>query len=274
MMTNRKILVSAAACAALTAALVGCSKDGGGKDAGSKGKSDRTVTESPKAPEPFAGLTGQQIADKAVEATKAASSLKVAGSGKDDGKQMSIEFALSKQGNCSGEMGYVGSGRAEFLVLDKVMYMKGDEAFYKGMGKEEGTSAEETAAMTEILKGRWMKIPADEDAAKDMGGACDLDGLIEEMEDGSTANVTKGQFTDINGQKAITLTEKDGAETHTIYVAAEGKPYFLKIVTTGGDEPGTVTFSDYDKPVAATPPPADQVVDLEKMMGDAGAESA
>ncbi|WP_217621752.1 hypothetical protein [Streptomyces lunaelactis] len=39
----------------------------------------------------------------------------------------------------------------------------------------------------------------------------------------------------------------------------------LKAVTEGGDEPGTLSFSDYNEPVAVTAPPADQTVDVEKV---------
>ncbi|MFC8761028.1 hypothetical protein ACFUAG_09975 [Streptomyces sp. NPDC057193] len=43
------------------------------------------------------------------------------------------------------------------------------------------------------------------------------------------------------------------------------KPYVLRVVETGGKEPGTLTLSDFDKPVTAAAPPADQVVDMEQL---------
>ncbi|MFD7446486.1 hypothetical protein [Streptomyces sp. NPDC059909] len=262
-MTNRKFLVAAVLCATATAGLTAC---GGGKSEGQADKADKAASSSPspKAPvDPFEGLTADQIAEKAMDATKAANSLKVTGEGKDDGKDLSLEFALSKTGDCTSEFSYKGSGQVELLVVDKVTYMKGDEAFWKSTTKEKGTSAEQSAAVAEMFKGRWMKVPADE--AKDMGETCDLDSLLEKLGDEDTSGATRGQTTEVDGQKAITLTRKDGAETHTFYVAAEGRPYFLKAVTEGGDEPGTVTFSDYDKPVAVTVPPADQIVDVDKL---------
>ncbi|MFI1400350.1 hypothetical protein [Streptomyces sp. NPDC020681] len=259
-MTNRKILAVAALCVTTAAGVTAC---GGGQ---SENTADKAASSppSPKAPvDPFEGLTADQIADKALEATKAANSLKVTGEGKDDGKDLSLEFALSKAGDCTGKFGYAGSGQAELLVVDKVAYMKADEAFWMGIGKQKGTPAKQTAAMAEMLKGRWLKAPADE--ADDMAGICNLDALLKKLDDDEdTSGVTRGKPAEINGQKAITLIRKNGAQTHTFYVATEGQPYFLRGVTEGGDEPGTVSFSDYNKPVAVTAPPADQIFDVDK----------
>ena len=72
----------------------------------------------------------------------------------------------------------------------------------------------------------------------------------------------KGKTTTVDGKPAITLTETDGDETYTTYVATEGKPYILKMVIKGGKEPGTVKFSDFDKPVDAKAPTGD-IVDLD-----------
>ncbi|WP_406307189.1 hypothetical protein OHA61_39360 [Streptomyces sp. NBC_00885] len=259
-MTNRKFLAAAALCVTATVGLTAC---GGGQ---SEGIADKAASSSPspKAPvDPFEGLTADQIADKAFAATKAADSLKVAGEGKDDGKNLSLEFALSKAADCTGKMSYTGSGQSELRVLDKVTYMKGDEAFWKGIAKQKGTSAQQSTAMAEMFKGRWMKIPAGK--AKRMAEACDVDALFKKMGEDDLSGVTKGPTTEVNGQKALTLTRKDGAETHTFYVATVGQPYFLKAVTEGGDEPGTLTFSDFNKPVAVTAPPADQIFDVDKV---------
>ncbi|XUL99759.1 hypothetical protein ACQ86F_22235 [Streptomyces venezuelae ATCC 10712] len=46
-------------------------------------------------------------------------------------------------------------------------------------------------------------------------------------------------------------------------MATQGTPYVLRIVTQGGDEPGTLTFSKYGKPVAAKAPAAKDVVDTD-----------
>ncbi|ALO97581.1 hypothetical protein SHL15_6549 [Streptomyces hygroscopicus subsp. limoneus] len=57
---------------------------------------------------------------------------------------------------------------------------------------------------------------------------------------------------------------KGGGETVTMYVATEGKPYVLRLDQSGGENPGTVVFSDYERPVEAAPPPTEQVIDAAK----------
>ncbi|MGW1496853.1 hypothetical protein, partial [Streptomyces sp. NPDC002402] len=216
-MTNRKFLAAAALCVTTTVGLTAC---GGGQ---SEGVADKAASSSPspKAPvDPLEGLTADQIADKAFAATKAADSLTVAGEGKDDGKHLSLEFTLSKRGDCTGKTGYTGSGQSQLRVVDKITYMKGDEAFWKGIAKQKSTTAQQSTAMVELFKGRWMKIPAGK--AKGIGEVCDVNALFKKLGDEDLSGVTKGPTTEVNGQKALTLTRKDGAETHTYYVATVG----------------------------------------------------
>jgi hypothetical protein len=47
-----------------------------------------------------------------------------------------------------------------------------------------------------------------------------------------------------------------------MYVAAEGKPYLLKIDQKGGDEPGTIGFSGFNKPVPAEKPADKDIFEL------------
>jgi hypothetical protein len=130
-----------------------------------------------------------------------------------------------------------------------------------------------------MFKGRWMKMPQDMASESGLGDVCDLEAAVAGMEDDKSVRkgMTRGPDAEVNGRPAATVVKKkaDG-ETITMYVAKEGKPYLLKIHVVGGDEPGTVTFSDYDKPVKAVAPPADEVLDMEKLQGldDAGAGAA
>ncbi|MEV5619036.1 hypothetical protein [Streptomyces bacillaris] len=48
-------------------------------------------------------------------------------------------------------------------------------------------------------------------------------------------------------------------------MATKGEPYLLKVTGKGGDEPGTLDFSDYDKPVNAKAPADKDVLDLDEL---------
>ncbi|GAA3375256.1 lipoprotein [Streptomyces sannanensis] len=261
-MTNRKFLVAATVCATALAGLTGCSSDKG-KDAADDKKP--SASQESKAPaDPFAGMTADQIADKALDTTKAADSLKAMGIARSDKKELQFDVSVSKQGDCQGKLTDAGA-TADLVSVDKAVYIKGDSKFWEQTGKEDGSSPEETAAMVELLKGRWLKVPAEDNSAEDdLGAICDTDTLFEEADQAKTG-LTKGQNTEVNGQSAVTLTKKDGDETTTLHVATEGEPYLLKVTVEGGKDPGEASFSDFNKPITVTAPPADQVMDPTKL---------
>ncbi|TGB00611.1 hypothetical protein [Streptomyces sp. MZ04] len=229
MAANRKLLAAAVACAAAFVGITGCS---------SEDKKD-----------PFEGMSADKIADKAADASKDAGSFRVAGQGKQEGKPIKVDFSVAKSGDCKGKMGGAEQGTAEILVSGEFSYMKGDEKFWK-----ETTGG---SAQSELLKGRWMKVPNDKG-----DGTCNPDDMFKSDE---LKDLKREKDAEVNGQNTAVLTKKESGKKSTFYVATEGKPYFLKVVTTGSDDPGTMLFSDYGKPVVVKAPPADQVVDPEKL---------
>ncbi|MFF2780600.1 hypothetical protein ACFVU3_37615 [Streptomyces sp. NPDC058052] len=255
MRANRKLWAATTICLTAVVGLTGCGK---GDD---------------KPADPFAGLSADAIADKAVEATKGATAFRMNGSGTNEGEEMTVDFAVDDKGNCKGSMQSGKGGKAEILGTGGTSYMKGDDAFWKSTGGEEGSSDEEAGAISTLLNGRWMKMPAGEEGP---AAFCDLKSIVKDMdEDTPRKGMTREADADVDGTPAVVLkgkADKKG-ETDTFYVARDSaKPYILRVVTAGGEEPGTVTFADYDKPVAVTAPPADQVVDMEQLM-KAGAGS-
>ncbi|MEU7578044.1 hypothetical protein AB0B50_10615 [Streptomyces sp. NPDC041068] len=229
MAANRKLLAVAVVCAAAVIGVTGCSSDSGDKD-------------------PFDGMSADKIAEKASKASKDAGSFTMKGQMKQNGETSNIEFVVAESGDCKGTMGSAKKGKAEFLSSGKFTYSKGDDKFWEASGG---------GATAELLKGRWVKRPN-----KGSKAVCNPDDMF------SNKNLKKLKREDdaeVGGAKAAVLTRKKGGETTTFYVAMEGKPYFLKVVNKGSDGPGTVTFSDYGKPVDVKAPPASEVVDPEKL---------
>ncbi|CAM5434477.1 hypothetical protein [Streptomyces narbonensis] len=249
MKANRKLWVAATVCAAVVAGVTGCSQ---GDD---------------KAADPFAGLTADAIADKAVATTKAATAFHMNGKGKTDGEEMTVDLSVDSKGSCQGTMEAAKGGKAEMIGTGGFSYMKGDEAFWSSTAGGEGDSSEEDGAMTALLKGRWMKMPAGDEGPD---AFCDLKTIVKDMdEDTPRKGLTRGEDADVDGTPAAVLTKKGTkGETTTFYVAKDSaKPFVLRVVEAGGKEPGTVTFSDYDKPITVTAPPANQVVDMAELAG-------
>ncbi|MFD5075896.1 hypothetical protein [Streptomyces sp. NPDC058371] len=237
--------------AAATVGLTGCLPGEGKADSKPKG--------------PFAGLTGGEIANRAVKATTGAKSLRIKGDVPDeeDGGTIQIDMALNKKGECAGTMSLGGQGKADLIKTGDTLYMKYDEAFLRA--QDEGSSKEETDGVVELLADKWTKMSATGSDAKDLASFCDLDTVLSGAED-VNSDATRGKTTTVEGTPAIVLNEKDGKDRYTLYVATEGKPYLVKVISKSAKDPGTLTFTDYNKPVPAKAPRG-KVMDLDKLGG-------
>ncbi|MFI8253504.1 hypothetical protein [Streptomyces filamentosus] len=251
MRANRKLWAVATICLTATLALTGCGK---GDD---------------KPADPFAGLSADDIAKKSLDSSKAASSVHLKRTGKEEGKETTVDARMDSKGSCQGTVTTAGEGKAEMLSSDGNFYMKGDDAFWKDSTGGEEADSEGGPDFGKLLQGRWMKTPAEEAGSE---GFCELKKLFAEMEkETKTTGLTRGADADVDGTPAVVLSGKDAKKGDaTLYVARDSaKPYILRVEVTGGKAPGTATFSDYDKPVTVTAPPADQVMDMEQLMKEA-----
>jgi hypothetical protein len=246
-------LIAATASLALTAC-------GSGKPGAAGGDGKGTAASASKAA-PFADLSGQEIVDKALKATRNATSLTLRGDVPDGKDTIRLNLALDREGHCAGSIG-TGGGNADIIKTDGTVYMKFDEALLRSEGK--GRPKSETDGVVDMLAGRWVKTGADSDDAKEMTEFCDLDELLAEF-DGTHSAARKGKATTLGGTPAFTLTEADGKDRYTLYVATEGEPYLLRIENTTAKQPDVLSFADYDKPVPAAPPADKDVVDLDKL---------
>ncbi|KUM72038.1 hypothetical protein [Streptomyces curacoi] len=275
----RRIALTALCLAAVTTAgLTGCqpgpdnAENKPGKPSQSSQNSRSSAAGAPK--EPFAGLSAEEIADKALTATLGAASLRVKGDLPDDETKgtVQIDMALNKKNECAGTMGMDGEGKADMIKTGDTVYMKYDEAFLRAEG--EGEDEAEADAMVALMAGKWTKMSAKGADAEDIADFCDLDTVLGGAEDlysdassgGGAVKVTRGRTTAVDGVPALALKAKEGKDRYTLYVATEGKPYLLRLDSTSPDDLGTLTFSDFDVPVPAQAPTGD-VVDLDALGG-------
>ncbi|MFH9677110.1 hypothetical protein ACH4L5_33210 [Streptomyces sp. NPDC017405] len=209
--------------------------------------------------QPFQGQNADQVAAKAVTATRDATSMRMAGKLSAQGQPLTVDFHVDTRKNCKGRMA-MRSGSADVIHTGQATYVKGDDKFWAGAAGNSAGGQKQARA----LSGRWVKVPVGDSRTT---GFCDKQGFLADLDSDKSERkgLTKGDVTTVDGRKAVPLKKKKGSgETITMYVAAEGKPYILKLDQSGGKTPGTVVFSDYEKPVKATPPPAGQVVDGTK----------
>jgi hypothetical protein len=213
---------------------------------------------------PFAGLTGGEIADRAVKATTGASSLRMAGEVPDEESGGTIRFdvAVNKKGECAGTFG-TGEGKADLIKTADTVYMRYDEAFLRAQA--EGEPKAETDAVVDMMAGKWTKMAATGADAEGVGDFCDLDELLGGADD-VKSDATRSKTTTVDGTPAIVLHEKDGKDRYTLYVATEGEPYLLRLDTKSAGERDSLVFSDYGKPVPAKKP-SGEILDLDELAG-------
>ncbi|MFJ3672320.1 hypothetical protein ACIPSE_38275 [Streptomyces sp. NPDC090106] len=259
----------AALCLA-TAATVGLTACQSGQTDGSRksdGKPGGSATSSPlsKEKEAFAGLTGAEIMDRATKATTGASSLRMTGDVPDDesGGTITIDMALDKKGDCAGTMSFSGQGEAELIKTGDTVYMKYDEKFLRAQSK--GEPAADVDAAVSLLAGKWTKMSAKGEDAQDIAGFCDLDTVLGDAED-TASDARRGETATVDGTPAIVLHEQDGKDRLKVYVATEGEPYVLRVDSESAKDPGSLTLSDFGKPVPAHKPSGD-VLDLDALGG-------
>ncbi|WP_418957462.1 hypothetical protein [Streptomyces tritici] len=218
----------------------------------------------PRDAGPFEGLTGPRIADRAIEATKAADSLTLDLDVTSASGPLKAYLAVDRRGRCAGTLTLGVAGTAELIRTGDAVYMRYDEAFLRERDKD-APAARRKAVQKELRrlkerKGKWVRTGLSAPEAREGLELCDLDALLGRYERAAGSAAVDGR-TSVNGRTALRLTERRGAERTTLYVAAEGEPRLLKIVTRGGERPGTIAFPSYDAPVPATRPAAGNVVE-------------
>jgi hypothetical protein len=201
------------------------------------------------------GFTARQIADRAKKALDAADSLRL--SLEQEGEfALTLDLALDEDNNCAGSIDRGDHGSIELVKRGKQVWMKPDKAFWK---QEAGGAQGERVA--ELLKDRYIRGATNEPMLAGVAGVCDMASFRAESKGGpGSSRWTKGSPATVDGRKTVPITRhKDGSEI-TLYVAAQGRPYPLKVEREGGTQEGTLRMSDYGKPVPKkTPAPTESV---------------
>ncbi|MFE7777997.1 hypothetical protein ACFU5O_29685 [Streptomyces sp. NPDC057445] len=243
-----KRIALTALCSATALGLTGC---------GTLGPDGKETREAGSGP--FADLSGPEVVNKSFRATKEAKSLTLDIDMKSPDGPVKAYLAVNTKGDCAGTVSIDSAGTTELIKTGNSVYMRFDETMLRMQSK--GDSKEETDAVLKALLGKWVETEADSEDARDMVEFCDLDTYLAGFEDNDNIAKKAGE-SKVNGASALMLTERDGEEKYTAHVAVEGTPYLLKLQVTGGKEPGSMTFSGFNKPVPATKPARKDIADV------------
>jgi len=209
----------------------------------------------------FTDQSGKKIADASKSAMKGLDSVKVAGTIKTDGQEMTIDLQTNDKGDCTGSIG-IGDGSAELLGVGGDVWFKPDEAFWRTSA---GDSADQILA---VVGDKWVVVPSSGDGFDQF---CDIDELLDQMlssEDDEDSKYTKGKTVEVDGDDAIAVdntSEDDG--TSTGYVLVDAPHYLVKIDKTEGEDTGSVAFSEFDEKFDVEAPAEGDVIDLDNLSG-------
>jgi hypothetical protein len=198
---------------------------------------------------PFAELTADQIASKAVADLKAASSFRVAGSASESGQTYTLDIAYGTR-NCRGAVALSGEGSIVLLKKGNKVWLKPDNRFWRYIA---GSSAPD---VLNILAGKYL-APSKSTNLNSFTSFCDRRDFTDAFDRGMTG-MSKGKVTMISGRRALQI--HNGMST--AYVTISAHPEFLRIIENNGR--GHLNLTGYDLPVSVTAPPASMTLDGAK----------
>ncbi|WP_371497442.1 hypothetical protein OG871_15875 [Kitasatospora sp. NBC_00374] len=207
-------------------------------------------------------LSAAEIIKKTQEAGAKATSVKLTFDITSEGQKIAGSVAEDSSGNCVGQVSLGDKGSFDLLRTSGSVWLKPDAAFWE---------KSVAAGTSKTLAGKYLMGGAEAAGVKELASFCDM-GIetlksIGKTESGAddTAGATKGGTKQVGADLAVVIKDGDATTKAEMAVAAKGEPYLLQLATTGADT-GTMTFSDYGKPVTVTAPPAAQVIDASKYL--------
>lgn len=238
-------LPAAALAAGAALALAACSDGSPGPSGGGAATPSPTSISSAA----FPGKTPEQILQAATTAARSAKSLRVKGSVVEAGDTITMDVLADTRGNSTGSLKVLG-GTLDLRVDGKQVYLRGDKAFWK-------KNAPEAA---ELLTGAWMKTSTkNKDFAEFIKLGQPQTYFDDKLAPRGSLSVIAGR--PVDGVPTLGLRDRGaGPGSATIYVATEGEPYPLLVVS--GEEGETpLTFTDWNAPVTVKAPAGAIAVD-------------
>lgn len=213
----------------------------------------------------LSGCGGNDFAEEsAADIVKAAgadmqdlSSLRMQGALTSNGQDVSIDLALNTDGDCQGSIG-LGDGTAEIVQQGGQAWFKPDQAFW------EANAPDQADQIMQVVGDKWVVLPPGDESFTSF---CDLDTLLKDIGDGPESDTsTEGETEEVDGQDTVIVNStSDSGDPVKAWIATDDPHHILKMQVTQGDEPGTITFSDFDADLEIEAPADEDTIDLNNM---------
>lgn len=235
-MRDRKFPLTALA---VLVALLLAACGSGGSSGGSGGGSPNGV----------AAKSADQIVAAATSAIDAVNTVRVTGSVKSGSRTIHLDLHLVNGKGATGSMAENGLS-FKLISVGGEAYINGTPSFWQQFG---GASA------AQLLQGHWLRAPASTGDFASFSSLTNLHRLLAALLAHHGA-LTRGARSTLDGTPVIAV--HDTARGGTLYVATTGRPYPVRISNDGASG-GSLSFSEFDKPVTLAPPP--HAIDIDKL---------
>ena len=223
---------------ALTVLLAGC------------GGSSHSTAGTGYAPQPNGERSKfpDQIITDAIAAADSAKSVHISGSVINSGKPLKLDLDLVTGKGGAGTVTLNGL-TFQIVRIGSKAYFKADATFWRHFGG---------AALGAALSGRWIEASATSGDLASLTPITDVEQLFQSVL-GSHGPLEKAANTvAIGGQPTIGII--DSGQGATVFIAADGEPYPLKLLQSGG---GSVVFERWNAEPALTAPAG--ALDFDKL---------
>ncbi|HEY6793908.1 MAG TPA: hypothetical protein VI248_04415 [Kineosporiaceae bacterium] len=187
---------------------------------------------------PFPGRSPAAVQSLSVQAMKGAASFHVRMHAVDGQDTTDLDFVVGKTGG-RGTVSRTGHGSLHLIRVQSMIYVQGDEAFWRSTGESKEAAA--------LLIGHWVGIKGKNKGIEAIRRQLAPDFWISMLSSPKATQRVPGKTVD----KTPTVGLTNGGDV--VYVAAKGKPYPL-LVEDKDTPDNRITFSEWNKKVTFKAP--------------------
>jgi hypothetical protein len=239
-------LLRRAAVAGLTSAflLTACGGSGGEGSSAPKGSAPK-ASSAPAATSQVEGLPPEQVVQKAKTALKSAKSVHYRAKGTDDGKPLVFDMRADEERGAVGSIELAGE-QVKLIQTKDAVYVTGNAALLAA-----------ASGGKPVATGKWVKTTKQAPGISDFLELTDASKFMDQVIK-PDQKLSRGTSKTVAGQQTVAVVigpDAQGKNAATMYVSAQGTPYPLLVETAPSEkDQGSVTFSDFDKPVDVKAP--------------------
>lgn len=198
-----------------------------------------------------ASKSADKVLADAKAAVDGASSARVSGNIVTGGTPIKLDLSMAN-GQATGTMSTSGLS-FDLVRIGNTAYIKGSDDFYKHFAG---------AAVAQLLHGKWLKASITSGRFASFEPLTNVRLLFDKVASNHGKLANDGAKT-FEGQKVVEI--RDTSDNSKLYVSATGKAYPVAIVGGKKGQTGTITFSDWNKPLSVSAPK--DAIDISKLGG-------